>query len=398
MAQADPRIVFVLSNFTYPPREGLHAQSAHLIHGLAARGWLLRVIVLARDTRLLDASGFAAWCGANASIQVVRCRLNYPLLLLRNLFFWPWPPAVLGRVAAQAGDAPAVAHLEGIGLVPLVARLRRMPTVLSTVDAWSLRQLRLSVAARGAKKLFLRAYAGLTSFAERRYLPQASAVHVVSESDADWLRSAVPRADIRAIPVALIDGATATAAQAPRAGMRVVVWGDIGVPHLRAGLVWLLREVRPRVDAVLPGVRWTVLGRTPPDPQTRALARDAEFLAWVDDVAALLRSAGAVALPDASGTGLKNRAIHAMACGVPVVGTPAAFEGFAVMDNREALVRAGPADFADALRNMLASPDEARRVGNAGREFALRGFGPDAVIARWEALYREIAYRRLAMT
>jgi glycosyltransferase involved in cell wall biosynthesis len=293
----------------------------------------------------------------------------------------------------------AIVHLEGIGLLPLVPALAGHPLLVTTTDAWSLRQRRLSERAGSLPlRLGLRAYAALSSWVERRYLPQAGAVQVVSAVDADYLRRQVPGARVVAVPIALPEHTSPRAAEGPSAvnhAPTVLFWGDIGVPHIAAGLEWLLREVRARVGPV---AQWVVLGRREPGPLLAAIGADVRFLTWVDDVDAMLRAADVVVLPDASGTGLKNRAIHAMACGVPVVGTPHAFEGFDVTDESNAMVKASPEAFADAISRLLSSSTAAKCMAAAGRKFALAGYSADSVSRQWQALYLSLAPRLKAST
>ena len=128
------------------------------------------------------------------------------------------------------------------------------------------------------------------------------------------------------------------------------------------------------------------------------MAPEIRFLAWHDDIDALLRSADVVVLPDAAGTGLKNRAVHAMACGVPVVGTATAFEGFDVADECDAMVKSTAETFADAITRVLSNPAGARKIAVAGQKFALGRYGALAVGQRWLALYASLSPRLKAST
>jgi len=284
----------------------------------------------------------------------------------------------------------AILYLEGIGLAPFLGKLQNHTTVMTTLDAWSLRQTRLAKDARGWKHLILRFYTSLSSFIERRFFPQASMVHLVSEADAQWLRASLPLVPIKVIPLPLAALPMPRSAYIKRLHPPVLVfWGDIGIPYLRRGLEWLFNHVRPQIEAAGISPEWVVLGRREPDDVMRAKVPDAAFLTWVDDVDAVLRKADAVVLPDQNGTGLKTRALQAMACGVPVIGTPEVFEGFPVTDGLQAMVRQSPEQFAAAILEVLASPERANEIATAGREFAINGYGLDAVVSQWELLYQE---------
>lgn len=389
----DRQVVFVLSNLSFPPREGLHIQSTALMRMLRQRGVPVGVITLVRNPRALDADALAQWAGGLAFLEVIPTQLNYPLLLARNLVFG-WRPSALTRVIAARLKAwpDATVHLEGIGLAPLLPMCAAHGTVMSTVDAWSLRQSRLAEGTTGLKRALLKMYAGLSVMAERKYFPMAGAVHAVSAADAAYLRHVIPQSRIEAIPVALIDPPAPGVSEhrGNRAEPVVLFWGDISVSHLRAGLEWLFDTVAPRLAGQGVRVRWVVLGRREPNGALRSKAADAHFVGWVDDVGAELRKASVVVLPDKSGTGLKNRALHAMACGVPVLGSSYAFEGIPVTDGVEALVRDSVEDFVAGLADLLQSPQLAVALGERGRAFVLDGYGLDAVVDNWERLYRTL--------
>ncbi len=384
-------VLFVLSGFGFPAREGLHAQSAELMRQLAIRGWKISCVLRIQRNAAFDADAFRNWLGTKGDIVPIRSRLNYPSEL-----FWCTCAALVGwrstYVKAIEGierkHRIEILHLEGIPLMPLVALLPGRSIVVSEVDAWSLRQSRLGSRATGLKKLFLAGYAVLSRQVERWILPKASVSHVVSNADADFLRALVPAADIRCIPVAVSVDQARIRRDGPSASksIGIVFWGDIGVPHLRAGLVWLLVDVLPLLAQDGIGFTLKVLGRREPDIELRALAQGVEFVSWIEDVSALLSSSDVVVLPDQSGTGLKNRVLEAMALGLPVVGTSHAFEGIPVVDGQEAYTRDTAQGFFSALTEIASSLDR-QRLSHAAVEFVRNKYSFDAVVDQWEKVY-----------
>lgn len=398
------RVLVVFSNWTYPGREGLHLQSAAVLQYLVAQGVSVHILAFTRDPSLIDSVRLKQEWGAGAEVTVLPLRDNYPLLVLRNLL-QPrrWNDVIRAVQSWIDTLRPDVVHLEGIGLSPLVGDLVGAPVLLSTVDAWSLRQSRLARQARRMpKRLFLRGYEVLSRYVERRFFPRAQAVHVVSHEDASYLRALCPQARVVVVPVCLLS-APQRSAEAPGGAaerfaepVRLVFWGDLGVDYLRAGLVWLLREVMPLVRArVGAALRLDVLGRHEPDAELqRCAGPDVVFHQWVPDVDGMLGRAAAVLLPDASGSGMKNRTLHAMACGVPVVGTRFAFEGFSVVDGRECYVRDDATGFAEAVTGLLSDRAAAQLLASRGRAVTLGGYSREAVAQQWLQLYESVAGRR----
>jgi glycosyltransferase involved in cell wall biosynthesis len=391
---ASPRVIFVLSNVTFPPREGLHVQSTCLIRALRESGAGVGLITLVRDVDGFERSAFERDVGPLLFLDVLPTRASYPLLLLHNLLVGGLGGRLIRLLRERVSEYPdAVLHLEGIGLAPLLGTLKARRVVMSAVDAWSLRQQRLAQNEGWFKRIALTCYGALSAVVERRFFPLAGAVQVVSESDARYLSALVPTARLRTIPVAMPRFPATSGAVDPRpaGGRRVIFWGDLAVPHLRQGLIWLFEAVLPHLpDDLLRGVEWWVIGRREPDDQLKVACPGARFLLWLDDVDATLRSADVVVLPDASGTGLKNRTLHAMACQVPVIGSAYAFEGIPVEEGQEAFVRSDPKAFAEALVQLLESPELRRSVADRGARFVRERYGLERIRDEWLALYAEI--------
>ncbi len=90
-------------------------------------------------------------------------------------------------------------------------------------------------------------------------------------------------------------------------------------------------------------------------------------------------------------------AVEALSAGVPVILS----EGVAVSREVAAagagvVVRPEPRMLAAAIEKLLAEPDEARCLGERGRELAAREFSTEAMATRLVAMYRECATRRKA--
>jgi glycosyltransferase involved in cell wall biosynthesis len=119
--------------------------------------------------------------------------------------------------------------------------------------------------------------------------------------------------------------------------------GNLTFPPNAAALMLLL-DAMPGITRSLPNVRINIVGR---GASTRHRDRAApfgshlRFLDFVDDLDPLLSSSAALLAPIIFGTGIKIKILDALAYGVPVLGTMAAFDGiphgphFAVEDNLE---------------------------------------------------------------
>lgn len=119
------------------------------------------------------------------------------------------------------------------------------------------------------------------------------------------------------------------------------------------------------------------------------------FLGYRHDAPAVMQAMDVVVLPSVAREGLGVVLIEAAFLGKPVVGSDAPGIREVMLDGVTGLL-APPGDaegLAAAIGTLLADPELARRMGQAGRERARSMFTVERMAARAEALYRELLER-----
>ncbi len=202
---------------------------------------------------------------------------------------------------------------------------------------------------------------------------------------------------------------------------------SLGVDPSRPSVVFVGRITRQkglpyllRAAALLPAdVQMVLCAGAPDTPQimeevtalVRGLQEERSGVVWIDrllprrELSAVLTAGTVFVCPSGyEPLGIVN--LEAMACGAPVVGTATggipevvddgvtgrlvpidqATDGTGTPTDPERFVR----DLAAALTEVVADPDAARRMGEAGRVRAEREFGWDRIARRTEAIYASI--------
>jgi glycosyltransferase involved in cell wall biosynthesis len=155
-----------------------------------------------------------------------------------------------------------------------------------------------------------------------------------------------------------------------------------------------------RVHQVRPEVRALVVGDGEQRGEMEALARhlqisDAiQFLGHRSDVPELLCAMDMVVLTSRY-EGLPYCLLEAMACALPVVATRAPGTVDVVEDGVTGLLAPvdAPDSIAAAILSLLAAPERARALGEAGRRRVEERFSLSAMLAAHEALYRRLSLR-----
>jgi starch synthase len=251
----------------------------------------------------------------------------------------------------------------------------------------------------------------LSSWAERTAIESADAVIAVSGAMRDDILGCYPALDPARVRV--VHNGIDTALYRPdhatdvldrfgldRARPYVLFVGRItrqkGVPHL-------LRAIR----AIDPDVQVVLCAGAPDTPEIdrefrdlfEELSRVREGLHWIPqmlprpEVIQLLTHAAVFVCPSVyEPLGIVN--LEAMACGTAVVASRVGGIPEVVEDGVTGLLVSTEDDFeaqlARALDSVLADPATAARMGEAGRERAVREFGWDAVARRTVHLYEEV--------
>lgn len=140
------------------------------------------------------------------------------------------------------------------------------------------------------------------------------------------------------------------------------------------GLQWFCTAVLPLLRTLRPDVRITVAGRHAAPSLERMLQESGvELVTNPPDVVPLLRRARAVFVPLHAGSGTRLKVLEAMAAGRPVVGTAVGVAGLHLVDGEHALIRDRPAEFAQALAEVLGADRAATElVRNARRHVEQR--------------------------
>jgi starch synthase len=268
----------------------------------------------------------------------------------------------------------------------------------------------------------------LSSWAEREAASHAEAVIAVSAAMAADIRRAYPEVEARRVKVVHNGIDTDEFFPDPSAEALLRYGVSLAKPYVlfvgrvtrQKGIEHLLRAARsfePGVQLVLcAGAADTKELEAEVRSQVEELSAERDGVIWVRDmlprrdVVQLMSHAAVFVCPSVyEPFGLIN--VEAMSCGAPVVASAVGGIPEVVLDGVTGLlVRFEPAEgpsgapadpaafaagIAAAVNELVASPDKARRFGEAGRQRALAEFTWASVAAKTVAVYEEVLADRL---
>jgi uncharacterized lipoprotein YmbA len=280
----------------------------------------------------------------------------------------------LGALMGRGFDVCVIAfHALAARLVPVVRALSpRTRVVVDSVDVHFLRLRREATLTGNPAPL---AQAEAVREAELATYRAADVVVAITADERRLLRGLLP-----GVPVEVVGNVHRPVAQAPdpegRAGALFV--GSFVHPPNADAVRFICCELLPELRALGYRDEVAIAGSAMPDEVRREVkaagAAALGFLPSVEDDLARRRVSIA---PLRFGAGLKGKVGEALACGIPVVGTPVAAEGF---QGAEAgmLVADTAAGLARAVVRLTVDDELWRRLSAGGIALVERTLGPDA--------------------
>jgi glycosyltransferase involved in cell wall biosynthesis len=173
----------------------------------------------------------------------------------------------------------------------------------------------------------------------------------------------------------------------------LVFTGDMSFePNVQAART-LATHVFPEVRGRYQDAELHLVGRDP-DARVLALAGSGIVVTGeVPDMTPHLHAATVYVAPLVTGAGTRTKLLEALAAGLPIVTTTIGAEGIEATDRRELVIADTPETFGDAVRRLLADPEERRRLGMAGRRLAENRYDWHRCLAPLETLYAELLPR-----
>jgi glycosyltransferase involved in cell wall biosynthesis len=211
---------------------------------------------------------------------------------------------------------------------------------------------------------------------------QFDGVVAVSESDAAEMREAYALPRVGVVDTGVDTNWFRPTAQ-PRTPGHLVFLGSMDwMPNID-GVQWFVRDILPQIQAQVPGVTLSIVGRSP-TAEVRALASDAVTVTGtVDDVRPYLAKASALVVPLRVGGGTRIKLFEGLAAGVPTVSTRIGAEGLPVVDGEHVELADTPEGFASRVVALLDDPARAARLSAHGAALVQSRFSWDAVAAQF---------------
>ncbi len=391
------RILFVSRCLPLPRHRGDRLILFHLLRGLRSRGHCCEVVALARPG---DGGAIREESAALAdALDVVTENLRSPLAYLAR-FAAPfpasaarcWQPAMWEAISRRlrAERIDVVHFLGGIQVYEHRDAAIGWPRLIQPYESYAWWLTRALGAARSPlTRSGLRLRLLAARHFERHIYAGFDRVLLNAAPDERYLRALVPELPTAVIPQGVdLPSAPIPLGQRSGAGLVFVANFTYG-PNLDAASR-LVVEILPQVRERVPGATLALVGADPPPALRRLHGDGIEVTGTVPDVLPWLGRARVFVSPLASGAGMKNKILEAMAAGTPVVATPVSCDGIDLSDGEQALLATTSRELAGAAVRVLTEERLAGGLARSARLLVAERYRWPIVIERYEALYAEL--------
>jgi len=177
----------------------------------------------------------------------------------------------------------------------------------------------------------------------------------------------------------------------PDSAPRIVFAGHMDYWPNADAVVWFATEILPLIRAAIPTAQFCIAGANP----TQAVRDLAQFpgvqvTGRIADIRPYIAHAALSASPLRIARGIQNKVLEAMAMGIPVLATQAAFEGVDAVPGRDLLVADGAGDLAAAAIAVLSGqhPDLAAN----GRRLVETRYSWESTLKGLDEIIRKVLF------
>ncbi|WXL24097.1 glycosyltransferase family 4 protein [Ectopseudomonas mendocina] len=390
------RILWILSYSPWPTTSGGKTRQYHLLRSLAQRGH--RITLLMHSKQPVTAEERKALEPLLERLIVLPRRPLRSLKTIAAALFAPYPLLTstngLSKGLEHAArdllqehwDIVQIEHSYTFQPYEKVLREKQQPFVMTEHNVES----SLGSATYANMPAWLKPFVHYDQWRyrrwERRVMQQAAQVIAVTEQDAQRLGSMLGRK----LPVVVngVDCSYFAGAQPAPEQQRILFLGNYEyAPNVDAAK-WMLDEIMPLIWDKCPDARLSVCGYALPEewaqrwPDARI-----EWQGFVPDLLALQSTSSVFLAPLRHGGGSKLKVLEALAAGLPLATTAQGASGLALKPGQDYLAGETPEQLAEAVVQLLRSPETAKRMGENGRAYARQHHDWSVAAAQLEQVY-----------
>lgn len=381
------KIAIILSRFPYPLEKGDKLRAYHFIRMLGKEHDITLYALSDRAVTEDDISSIAPFCKDIHIYYTSRLAISFGLV---RAFFksLPFQAGYFYNSKAKRAirknileNSPDIVMCQLVRVAEYVIGLP-FKKVIDYQDALSMNMCRRSVASKGITGLLFRwEYRKLRNF-ERRVFDKFDKKIIISIPDKQAIEHELNE-KIMVVPNG-VDYNYFSPQPDRKKVYDIVFTGNMGYGPNVEGAKWLAKRIIPEVKKVLPDIKVLIAGASPA-LSVKALAGDnITITGWLPDIRDAYSTSKVFVAPMATGSGLQNKLLEAMAMRLPCITTPLANASLQAEHKKEALIADSTEEIANALITLLQNVDLADEIADNGYKMVRERYCWDSIIKEFD--------------
>lgn len=276
---------------------------------------------------------------------------NYGMVVLESLYLLPYLPVIRknfkGKVILRAHNVEF-----------------RIWERLAQTETKTLKRIFLKKLAKDLKKY------------ELAHLKKVDAIACISENDLKEFTSLGIRVPMRSIPVSMDLSSETSARYVP--GDFFFLGSMNWKPNIEA-VDSLLKIIFPQILEKMPHARLHLAGSFMPETLKNMQQEQVIIHGKVENIQEFMTQHGILLVPLKSGSGIRIKILEALALGVAVIGTPIAFEGIPVENEKHGIIVASEAQMADVAVQITQNEECVLKLGENGQKMVLSTYSKENI-------------------
>ena len=372
------KLLFLVHRIPYPPDRGDRIRSWRLLRYLAERAEVDVACLADEPVSNEQREALARTCRRAAIVPLGRrSRWGRAVRSLiggrsatEGLFYSRRLAKTLKSWTGDGGYDRVVAFCSSMSPYLDLPALASVPKFVDLVDVDSQKWFDYASAVGGAKRRFFGLEGRRVRTLETELARKTDALLVVSEPEAELLRSFCPSANVHAVSNG-VDLDYFYPAEAPVRSPQSLVF--VGALDYRAnvdGVTWFCREAWPGIRARYPKATLSLVGRNPV-LAVRELTSlpGVELVGQVADIRPFVAAASVAIAPLRVARGVQNKVLEGVAMGKPVIASSGALQGLDLVPGEHVLCADSSEEWGGAVSTLFDDPAERERLAAAGRSF-----------------------------
>jgi polysaccharide biosynthesis protein PslH len=317
-------------------------------------------------------------------------------LFTRDGYIASWLASSAAReliVRCVQGRHYDVAHFDSISVASYRPLVQDTPATLGHHNAESHMLVRRSqLEASLLKKLYFRLEAARLARFESRIASWFRLHITCSDLDSQRLHATMPSARITSVPNG-VDTEFFKPSRCAEIPNSLIFVGTLSWYPNRDAVMYLLREIWPRLRAAIPSATLDIVGAGASAALRDLAAHSAGVTlhGFVLDIRPLIERAALYICPIRDGGGTKLKILDALAMEKCIVAHAVACEGIAVTPGIDVTFAEAPNEFVEQIKELFNDPERRRTMGAAARRLALHQYSFVAIGAAFTEALRVVA-------